>query len=1576
MNEGLVDLLPVKPHAGLIGLLVDYLAAHGLCGGFIRCYARRRHGQNGRKKNSHFHPLKAPPRRKGLCRARQGSAMTDFARLVMSVDASGMIPGEQALDQLARTGDRVDGSIKGNTKSIERSMATLGNTIGGLGGTMKSLEAAITRSMGSAATETQRGARGFEDLRRTIDPAYAASQRFAVVQADLAAMVIEGTASQAQANQVLELARSRYLGVATAAEAAEQAQREQAAAVDAATANYQSMRAALDPLYASSKRYEQAIETANAALKAKIITEAEHARTLQMVQNRYLSLTPATAGTTAGLARFTPQITNASFQVQDFAVQVASGQSALTTFTQQFPQLAGALGVSGKLALVGAALGTVVAVGAALLPLFMSAASGARALEDAVGDLDDAMSAYRSAVDGVGMSADELTGKFGINASAARELYGVMRDLAELEFAKAMSAAVSAATGTFGDLGGQLARVNALSQATIGDTTRLSSAFGQLQGAVADLNSQYGMGYGQLVDLNRAMKALEDAKGPAEQARAAAEFVSQLRDAQDAGAQIPPVILQTANELARASMLGLELTGHSDNAASALRNAEAAARGLASALAAASGFSAGIENQITVIQSRIEAQKAGADAAIAGTMTSMRLEAAAARDRQVAAGMDRYNAEALYQLDIDRIEQLGEMTAQEQALAEAARESAKAGRKGASEAEKAAKQAAKAAEKNADALKNEAQQWRELLNPVAKYKRELADLAKLSGILSKDEMAEAQRRLNVELADSLPLAGELVDTMVDGLGKGFKDTLKDMGNLLKKWILEQIAFAAKNRIVMAMGMGGGMAGSMASAAVPGMAGAPGAGGAIGAGLGTVGSAAFAGASGFLSAAAGGFGSAATYTGFMLKGATTSLAGFGTALGAIALPLAAVVGVFSFFKKKTKELDAGLRVTVDGLDTLVQEFRKTETKRFWGLSKKVRTAYQDADKETQDSLSKVVGNLQAGIMDAAKVLGFGAATFRDFSHQLQISTKGMSDEDALKAVQDAIGGLGDEFAGMVPGLKGLRLDGEGASDALLRLSQSLVGVNGIMDALGHRFKAAGLSGANAAYKIAEAFGGLDAMAAATQRFYAAFYSDQERLATTTRQTRKAMAELGIAMPKTRNEYRAIIAALDLTTEKGRKAYAAMIGMSDAFDLILPKMGGFTKQMEKLQDKVETALGSVMEGLADAIKTNAAAAANWRKAGESIRAYLERLRGTASALISPQQALANNRAAFDRTVSQAQGGNVEAAQNLPGAAQAYLGSVMETARTREEAAMAQARVAAALGKVAFKTDATASALEKVAELQQKQVDLLQGVKDRLAAGEALTREGITSLLGKLGGLDARIALRAADAGTIVAGFGSALKGTKVQANVTATVTGIATITGAEGLQSAMSVLRGSLVDLRAAIAAETQRQREAVKKAADVINPAPKPATPAKPATPEKTGLDKYKFEKLPNGYVRATGPLGGTRTFGGMDHAKTYLKMANYPAFARGGQHQGGPAYIGEKDLELVAPSRIYSPTETKAMLDNREVVAELKALRAELAELQAHARRGTESAVQTEKTLKRIDALGVKIDPDQNKVTA
>jgi chromosome segregation ATPase len=73
----------------------------------------------------------------------------------------------------------------------------------------------------------------------------------------------------------------------------------------------------------------------------------------------------------------------AGFQIQDFAVQVGGGTSALTAFSQQAPQLLGTFGPTGAIA------GALVAVGAIATKVFLTMAENAAMTGEAMEDMSD-----------------------------------------------------------------------------------------------------------------------------------------------------------------------------------------------------------------------------------------------------------------------------------------------------------------------------------------------------------------------------------------------------------------------------------------------------------------------------------------------------------------------------------------------------------------------------------------------------------------------------------------------------------------------------------------------------------------------------------------------------------------------------------------------------------------------------------------------------------------------------------------------------------------------------------------------------------------------------------------------------------------------------------------------------------------------------------------------------------------------------------------------------------------------------------------------------------------------------------
>ncbi|WP_160477526.1 tail tape measure protein [Cereibacter sphaeroides] len=716
-----------------------------------------------------------------------------------------------------------------------------------------------------------------------------------------------------------------------------------------------------------------------------------------------------------------------------------------------------------------------------------------------------------------------------------------------------------------------------------------------------------------------------------------------------------------------------------------------------------------------------------------------------------------------------------------------------------------------------------AKAWKERLKtPVEKYREEIAKLGELSkkGLLSADEHRRAIGELNKELGEGIPIIGDVATAWGDFVAGGLRDFKGFVGRVLgsfKSMLAEMIATAARNRIVIGMGLGGGgVAGTAAAAGVPGMGGGGlgmlgslfGGGGGF---LGSIGSAFSAFGSGALGSLgnffSGGLSGGFAYIGQSLSMATSGLVGFAQAAGAILGPIAAVAAAFSFFGSKTKLLDAGLRVTVRELNAMVETYKKVEKSRFGGLSKSRRTSYGLADGEVAGPIVKAVGQMQASVMDVADTLGIGAEAFKGFAASVKFSTKGLSDEEIGAKLQEKLTELGDDFAArafgyvgkndqaikdlekriaegtsdaVVSGLKGsigdkilsaflgrkrqgdladliagntlvstrpelaaLVKEGESFVEALQRLSAAMSGVNGVMDTLGHSFRAVDMVTAGMASDLAALFGGLEGLVSATSSYYQAFYSEAERMETATRQATEALAEMGVALPATRAEYRRLVEAQDLTTERGRELYAALVGMAGVMDQILPSVAGLSAGLAGLVGTISTDLDSMISEAGKAQSAAAAAAKGWYQVTLSLRDYIGDLRSAASELIGPAVAAAQSQARYQTMLASAMAGDQEAAKAVSGAASAYIEAVRGQARSAVDVARAQARVLSDLQLLQGVTGLEGAKEDVLASLYREQVDLLTEVRDYLAGGEALKPEQITALNAQLGSLEGAIA-----------------------------------------------------------------------------------------------------------------------------------------------------------------------------------------------------------------------------------------
>lgn len=607
----------------------------------------------------------------------------------------------------------------------------------------------------------------------------------------------------------------------------------------------------------------------------------------------------------------------------------------------------------------------------------------------------------------------------------------------------------------------------------------------------------------------------------------------------------------------------------------------------------------------------------------------------------------------------------------------------------------------------------------------------------------------------------------------------FKDSILDG---FKGMISQMIALAAKNRIMIGLGITSSGIGGAASAGVPGVAGMPSAGGILGS-LGSLGGGAGGGLFGGITSglgaltsglgagfnmalggfASGGLGGLGSVISTQLGAATASVGALGAAVGAIALPVAAVAAVFSFFKKKTKELDAGLRVTIDGLDGLVETFKVIETKRFWGLSKKVRTSYQAAADETAKPLLSAIDSIAQSVIGLGDVFGFASANIDKASFQFKISTKGKSDEEIQEAIAEELDRLGDVFADSIVGtfdevvtkvtgngnltglaalfsksggvvtetishvneeFEALKKEGEGSFEALSRLVSSLTSVNAVMDTLGGTLYEVSLAGADMASGLVDMFGGLDAIQSATSAYYQAFYTEQERLDTLTRQLTGTLSDLGQTMPETRAQFRALVEAQDLTTEAGRAMFAALVSLAGQFDSILPALDSLSN---KLGDLVADAIDSALAPIDAQIEASSAAANQARQSATEFYRLAESLRSTASSIGGVQSAsdLAGASQRFASLFAQAIGGDLDALGDLGGAGSALASDSAGFAKTATELRRIEAGISSQLGQAAAVSEALGLGADYQAMLFDVQTAALQETRALLTQGD-ITQE----------------------------------------------------------------------------------------------------------------------------------------------------------------------------------------------------------------------------------------------------------
>lgn len=331
------------------------------------------------------------------------------------------------------------------------------------------------------------------DELRALDVARRAAAAESEGHSDQAERIRAAGAAYAEARKGAEALEAEQRRLADAERDAATAAREAAAAQAAQDASIDSLRASVDPLYATQQRLRRELENAARLYRAGAIQQDEYARSAMELAGRLDEVQRAQARAAEGADDVGKQgklgandLTNIAFQIQDIIVSLQGGQKPLTVLMQQGSQLGGIMMQTGASVkdMAGAIIGLAIVSrpSAAAIAALTEAQTALAAAETAAGSAG-ARAAITSAELAV---AEENAARAGILDVAAQQALAAAR----LEAASAAEVAAAANR----QLAGAQASVTASSEASAASATRMLAPWASASLAVLAPLAVVGVG--------------------------------------------------------------------------------------------------------------------------------------------------------------------------------------------------------------------------------------------------------------------------------------------------------------------------------------------------------------------------------------------------------------------------------------------------------------------------------------------------------------------------------------------------------------------------------------------------------------------------------------------------------------------------------------------------------------------------------------------------------------------------------------------------------------------------------------------------------------------------------------------------------------------------------------------------------------------------------------------------------------------------------------------------------------------------------------------------------------------------
>ncbi len=429
---------------------------------------------------------------------------------------------------------------------------------------------------------------------------------------------------------------------------------------------------------------------------------------------------------------------------------------------------------------------------------------------------------------------------------------------------------------------------------------------------------------------------------------------------------------------------------------------------------------------------------------------------------------------------------------------------------------------------------------------------------------------------------------------------------------------------------------------------------------------------------------------------------------GTAIGSIWGPLGAAIGgalggvvnrAFGMGKKETQ--DYGITGSFSTAGAYVRQFSRWHQDGGWFRSDRSGTDFSAVSAELDQFLDGALRMTSNATQEYAKLVGLNADAISNFSKDINISLNGLDAAGQEKAIADAISAFGEDMAKQLLGTAAdaYMLAGETSSRALARLASSLSSVNDVLKMLNQTALDVSLPMADVASKLLDLFGGMDKYTGFATQYLQDFYTEQERVTLSVRNVSDALSKIGVTMPITNEAYRKLVESQDLTTESGRKMYASLLQLAPAFAEVIRAQDQLNEASERTSEAARQEAQAKIESL--------------RASGKSINEWLTALKiSTSPGPVSMTSA----RSQYLQTLNLARANDQSALGSITGMADQYIA-----------VAKGQATSSAEFAAIVAQVSSEVSNLPAVKSYQQETLDALFEIKKSIGlVGDGITIE----------------------------------------------------------------------------------------------------------------------------------------------------------------------------------------------------------------------------------------------------------